>query len=108
MTRYHFDPGARTRWHSHEGGQVIYVEEGRLRVQDRPGVLADVTRILSEGDISIEAMLQRAPAEGESETDIVILTHVALERRVDEAIARIEALPTVRSRVTRLRREDLG
>ena len=52
----------------------------RLRVQDRPGVLADVTRILSDGDISIEAMLQRAPAEGESETDIVILTHVALER----------------------------
>ena len=80
----------------------------RLRVEDRPGVLADVTRILSDGDISIEAMLQRAPSEGETETDIVILTHMALERRVDEAIARIEALPTVRSRVTRLRREDLG
>ena len=35
MNRYHFDPGARTKWHSHEGGQVIYVEEGRLRVQER-------------------------------------------------------------------------
>jgi quercetin dioxygenase-like cupin family protein len=33
--RYHFDPGARTKWHSHEGGQVIYVEEGRLRVQEK-------------------------------------------------------------------------
>jgi quercetin dioxygenase-like cupin family protein len=35
MNRYHFDPGARTKWHSHEAGQVIYVEEGRLRVQER-------------------------------------------------------------------------
>ena len=35
MNRYHFDPGARTKWHSHEGGQVIYVEEGRLRVQEK-------------------------------------------------------------------------
>jgi quercetin dioxygenase-like cupin family protein len=35
MNRYHFDPGARTNWHSHEGGQVIFVEEGRLRVQER-------------------------------------------------------------------------
>jgi 4-carboxymuconolactone decarboxylase len=35
MNRYHFEPGARTKWHSHEAGQVIYVEEGRLRVQER-------------------------------------------------------------------------
>ena len=35
LNRYHFDLGARTNWHSHEGGQVIYIEEGRLRVQDR-------------------------------------------------------------------------
>ena len=89
-------------------GEVATACYLRLRVEDRPGVLADVTRLLSEGDISIEALLQRAPAEGQSETDIVILTHVALERRVNEAIARIEALPTVRSRVTRIRVEDLG
>ena len=37
MNRYHFEPGARTNWHSHEGGQVIYIEEGRLRVQERGG-----------------------------------------------------------------------
>ena len=89
-------------------GEVATACYLRLRVEDRPGVLADVTRLLSEGDISIEALLQRAPAQGQSETDIVILTHVALERRVNEAIARIEALPTVRSRVTRIRVEDLG
>jgi quercetin dioxygenase-like cupin family protein len=35
MNRYHFDPGARTKWHSHEGGQVLYVETGRLRVQEK-------------------------------------------------------------------------
>ena len=40
--RYHFDPGARTKWHSHEGGQVIFVEEGRLRVQERGKAARDV------------------------------------------------------------------
>ena len=42
MNRYHFDPGARTKWHSHEGGQVIFVEEGRLRVQERGKAARDV------------------------------------------------------------------
>jgi quercetin dioxygenase-like cupin family protein len=42
MNRYHFDPGARTKWHSHEGGQVIYVEAGRLRVQERGKASRDV------------------------------------------------------------------
>jgi quercetin dioxygenase-like cupin family protein len=42
MNRYHFDPGARTKWHSHEAGQVIYVEEGRLRVQERGKSTRDV------------------------------------------------------------------
>jgi quercetin dioxygenase-like cupin family protein len=42
MNRYHFDPGARTKWHSHESGQVIFVEEGRLRVQERGKAARDV------------------------------------------------------------------
>ena len=42
MNRYHFDPGARTKWHSHEGGQVIFVEQGRLRVQERGKAARDV------------------------------------------------------------------
>ena len=42
MNRYHFDPGARTKWHSHEGGQVIYVEEGRLRVQEKGKAVREV------------------------------------------------------------------
>jgi quercetin dioxygenase-like cupin family protein len=34
LNRYHFDAGARTNWHSHEAGQVVYVEQGRLRAQE--------------------------------------------------------------------------
>ncbi len=80
----------------------------RMRVADRPGVLADVTRILADAGISIDAALQREAAEGESQTDFILLTHLATEGRVDEAMARIEALPTVLSRVIRIRMEDLS
>jgi len=80
----------------------------RLRVADEPGVLADVTRILADARISIDAVLQREPAEGENQTDIVLLTHVTVEKRCDEAIRRIEALPTVLSKVTRIRLEDMN
>jgi len=80
----------------------------RLRVADEPGVLADITRILADARISIDAVLQREPEEGEAQTDIILLTHVTVEKRCDEAIARIEALPTVLSRVTRIRLEDMN
>ena len=79
----------------------------RLRVEDKPGVLADVTRILADQAISIDALLQREPAEGEGETDIIILTHVCMERQADGAIARIEALAAVKGKVKRLRLEEL-
>jgi homoserine dehydrogenase len=79
-----------------------------LRVEDKPGVLADITRILADQQISIDAMIQREPAEGESQTDIIMLTHVTREKNVDAAIARIEALPVVKKKVIRLRMEELG
>ncbi len=79
----------------------------RLRVADETGVLADVTRILADAGISIDAALQREPAEGEPQTDIILLTHLTIEKQVDAAIARIEALPTVLSKVTRIRLEAL-
>jgi homoserine dehydrogenase len=79
----------------------------RLRVADEPGVLADITRILADAHISIDAVLQREASEGERQTDIVLLTHVTVERRCNDAIARIEALPTVVSKVTRIRLEDM-
>ena len=79
----------------------------RLRVHDRPGVLADITRILADCQISIEAMLQKEPAEGESQVDIVMLTHRALEKDVEQAAAGIERLPSVAGKIVRLRMEEL-
>ena len=79
----------------------------RLRVDDKPGVLADVTRILADQDISIDALLQREPEEGEGETDIIILTHVCRESAADAAIARIESLATQKGKVKRIRLEEL-
>jgi homoserine dehydrogenase len=80
----------------------------RMRVEDKPGVLADITRILADQQISIDAMIQREPAEGEQQTDIIILTHIAREALVDAAIAKIEALPVVNGKLVRLRLENLG
>ncbi|MDD5296733.1 MAG: homoserine dehydrogenase [Rhodocyclaceae bacterium] len=80
----------------------------RLRVADKPGVLADITRILADEAISIDAMLQKEPDEGEAQTDIIILTHQCKEAAADAAIARIEALETVSGKATRLRLESLS
>ncbi len=79
----------------------------RLRVLDKPGVLARITRILADSRISIDAMVQKEPGEGEQRVDIVLLTHRALEKNVDAALRRIEKLPTVLGRVTRIRLEEL-
>jgi homoserine dehydrogenase len=79
----------------------------RMRVHDRPGVLADVTRILADLKISIDAMVQKEPEAGESRVDIVMLTHRAIEKNVDAAMAKIEKLPTVVGKVTRIRLEEL-
>jgi homoserine dehydrogenase len=79
----------------------------RMRVADKPGVLANITRLLARSRISIDAMVQKEPAEGESRVDIVMLTHRALEKNVDQATARIERLPTVLGRIVRLRLEEL-
>ncbi len=79
----------------------------RLRVLDRPGVLARVTRILADSKISIDALVQKEPPAGEKRADIVMLTHRAVEKNVDRALARIERLPTVLGKVTRIRLENL-
>src|SRR5947199_45656 len=79
----------------------------RLRVLDQPGVLADITRILAGSKISIDAMVQKEPGKGESRVDIVMLTHRALEKNVNRAMAKIEKLSTVVGKVTRIRLEEL-
>ena len=77
----------------------------RLRVADVTGVLADITRILADSGISIDALLQKESEQiaDNGETDVVIITHTTLEKNVNAAIARIEALTTVVSGVTKLR-----
>jgi homoserine dehydrogenase len=79
----------------------------RMRVQDKPGVLADITRTLAASKISIEAMVQKEPGAGERQVDIVLLTNRAIEKNVNRAIAKIERLPTVVGKVTRIRLEPL-
>jgi homoserine dehydrogenase len=79
----------------------------RMRVADKPGVLADITRILADSRISIEAMVQKEPAAGQRQVDIVLLTHVALERDVAQAMGKIGRLKTVLGEIVRLRMESL-
>jgi homoserine dehydrogenase len=79
----------------------------RMRVLDKPGVLARIARILADSRISIDAMVQKEPGEGEQRVDIVMLTHRAVEKNVNAALARIERLPTVVGKVTRIRLEEL-
>ncbi|GGI53173.1 homoserine dehydrogenase [Oxalicibacterium solurbis] len=80
----------------------------RMHVADKLGVLADVTSILAESSISIDAMLQKEPSLGETQTDIIILTHQTQEKNVEVAIGKIEQLPTVLGKVTKLRLEHLS
>jgi homoserine dehydrogenase len=79
----------------------------RLRVADKAGVLADITGILAEQGISIEALLQKEPHAGEEQVDIILLTHLTREKKIDIAIRRIEALPVVSGKITRIRMEAL-
>lgn len=80
----------------------------RLRAFDKPGVLADVTRILADLDISIDAMVQKEPHEGQELVDIVILTHMSLEKNVNAAMVKIEALAAISEPVARIRLEELA
>ncbi len=80
----------------------------RLRAKDQPGVLADITRILGDLGISIDAFLQKEPAEGEQEVDIIMLTHITVEKNINQAIAKIEALSAITGKVTRIRLEELN
>jgi homoserine dehydrogenase len=88
--------------------QVVTAFYLRLRVSDEPGVLSKVTTILADHDISIDALLQRESAEGENQTDVIILTHDTVEGRLREAIGRMQSLPTVLAPIVSLRKEELA
>jgi homoserine dehydrogenase len=84
----------------------------RLRVADEAGVLARVTGIVAEAGISIDAVLQREAdevlGEGATATDLIILTHETREGTMNEALARLQALPTVLAPIVRIRKEELN
>ena len=80
----------------------------RMTAADKPGVVAKISGILGEAGISIEAMQQKEPAEGETEVPLVMLTHSVREGQMNEAIAKIEALECIAGSVTRIRVEQLS
>jgi len=80
----------------------------RLHTEDKPGVLADITGILSEQGISIEAILQKEPEQQGGIVPVIMLTQEVVEKNMDAAIAQIEALETVTDSVMRIRMESLG
>lgn len=80
----------------------------RMQAVDKPGVLADVTRILADHHISIEAIIQKEPAAGADEVTVIMMTHRLREENMIRALARIEALETIKGPVTRIRMETLN
>ena len=80
----------------------------RLHATDQPGVVADITKILGDQSISIDAMIQKEHAEDTDQADIVILTHTTIEKNIDSAISHIEALPAITGKAVKLRMETLG
>jgi homoserine dehydrogenase len=80
----------------------------RLSAEDKPGVLADVTKILADHQISIEALIQKQPLAGEALVPIILLTQITREQEMNAAITKIEALQTVTGKVNRIRLETLG
>jgi homoserine dehydrogenase len=79
----------------------------RMQVEDKPGVVAQIAGILADSEISIEAIQQKEPAEGESTVPLVMLTQSVLEKQLDQAIVGIEQLPSVTGQVMRIRVERL-
>ena len=79
----------------------------RLSAEDRPGVLADIARILANHNISIEALIQKEPLEGDSHLPVIMLTHRVFEREMNNAVTEMEKLPTVNGLIKRIRMEAL-
>jgi homoserine dehydrogenase len=103
-----FQPGQLSKIAILPMGEVETAYYLRMRVLDRPGVLADITRILADLHISIEAMVQKEPQKGEDQVDIIMITHLTVEKNVDAAIKKIEGLPVVVGAVVRIRLEQLN
>jgi homoserine dehydrogenase len=88
--------------------QVVTSYYLRIATEDKLGVLADITRILSVNGVSIEAIVQKEPEQQGGLVPLIMLTHEVLEKNMDAAITQIEALSTVKESVMRIRMESLG
>ncbi|MER0171792.1 MAG: homoserine dehydrogenase [Nitrosomonas sp.] len=80
----------------------------RIQVIDKPGVMAEITRIVADNHISISALLQKEASDESDQVSVIMLTHLTVEKNINAAIARIEALPVVSGKVFRLRIEELN
>lgn len=79
----------------------------RMLADDRPGVLADVTRIFADNEISIEAVIQKEPKEGQTRVCLIMLTSLIIEKNMSQALKQIEALSSIEGDVTKIRLEHL-
>ena len=79
----------------------------RMQAKDEAGVLADVTRILGDKGISIEAIIQKEPEDDSAQANVIMLTHTVVEKQMNEAIQKIESLSTISGEVVRIRMESL-
>ena len=107
-----FQPGSMSNLTVLPMSEVVTSYYLRLRVADQAGVLAKLTGLLAEADISIDAVLQREADQvsqaGENQTDVIILTHDTREGTLNEVLAQMQALPTVMAPIVRIRKEELN
>ena len=80
----------------------------RMQVIDKPGVMAEITHIVAENNISISALIQKEPGSDSDRVSIIMLTHLTVEKNINAAIAHIESLPVVTNKVIRIRIEELN
>jgi homoserine dehydrogenase len=107
-----FQPGSMNTMPVLPMGDVVTSYYLRLRVADEAGVLAQVTGIVANAGISIDAVLQREAdevgGEGATSTDLIILTHDCVEATMNAAMAQMQALKTVLAPIVRIRKEELA
>ncbi|MDT8371251.1 MAG: homoserine dehydrogenase [Gammaproteobacteria bacterium] len=103
-----FQPGALADTPILPMSEVVTSYYLRILTEDKLGVLADITRILSENGVSIEAILQKEPEQQDGMVPLIMLTHEVVEKNMDTAISQIEALSTVKDSIMRIRMESLG
>ena len=89
-------------------GEVETAYYLRINALDVPGVLAKITQVLSDANISVEAVIQKEPEAGKDRVQLIILTNRAIEKYLDDAVEKIQALDSTEGNVVKIRVESLG